>query len=57
MKFKIEANGTFTAKNILEAFLKVSLYYLDLHNELTPNVLLDAGFIRIVSVLENDDNE
>lgn len=55
MKFKIEANGTFTAKNILDAFLKLSLYYLDLHNELTPNILLDTGFIRIVPVLENDD--
>ena len=55
MKFKIEANGTFTAKNILEAFLKVSLCYLDLHNELTPSILLDTGFIRIVPVLENND--
>ena len=53
MKFKIEAIGTFDAENITEAFLKISTYYLGLHNGFDPEILLNSGFIRIIPLNDN----
>lgn len=53
MIFKIEANGTLEASSILDAFYKISKYYLALALGLSPELIIRSGYIEIEPLKED----